>query len=588
MGKGDGGSYMTEKEALKRRIDAAAGREKADLVLKNCRIVNVFTGTIEAGEIAVKDGVIVSTDAGYEGRETIDAEGRFAAPGFIDAHIHIESSFVSPEQAGRMLVPRGTATIVADPHEIANVCGLDGLRYMLEAAKKTKLNILYAMPSCVPATPFENAGAKLDAEDMEEMLADERIFGLGEFMNVPGVVQADDSVLDKLTLARRMGKIVDGHAPAQSGKILNAYACVGILGDHECRTADEIKERIAKGMFALLREGSACHDLRELLKGVTEANSRRAMFCSDDRQPHTMLTEGHIDNHLRICVEEGFDPVTAIRMATLNAAEAFRLYDRGAIAPGRRADVVLLDDLKEFHAHQVFLGGELVAEEGRYLPEMAFADISTVRGSVNVRNFSAERFKLKLTGNKVRVIGVQKDGIVTSKEIATVKTDDGGDFVFDPAQDVCKIAVVERHHGTGQVGVGLLGGYGIKSGAVAISVAHDSHNIIVAGVSNEEMAFAVKALISMEGGMVVVREGKVLAAMALPIAGLMTTESGEWVAERLHALHEKARNELGVSADVEPIMTLTFMALPVIPALKLTNRGLFDVEKFDFVSLEEE
>ncbi len=577
---------MTEKEALRRRIDAAAGREKADLVLKNCRIVNVFTGTVGAGEIAVKDGVIVGTDAGYEGRETIDAEGRFAAPGFIDAHIHIESSFVSPEQAGRMLVPRGTAVIVADPHEIANVCGLDGLRYMLEAAKRTKLNILYAMPSCVPATPFENTGAKLDAADMEDLLADERIFGLGEFMNMPGVIRADDAVLDKLTLARRMGKIIDGHAPGMTGKELNAYACVGILGDHECRTAEEIRERLAKGMYVLLREGSACHDLRELLRGVTEANSRRAMFCSDDRQPKTIFDEGHIDHHLRICVEEGFDPVTAIRMATLNAAEAFRLYDRGAVAPGRKADVVLLDDLKDFHVHQVFLDGELAAEEGRYLPEVTFADISTVRGSVNVRNFSADRFKVRLTGNKVRVIGVQKGGIVTSKEIATVKTDGDGDFVFDPARDICKLAVVERHHGTGQVGVGLLGGYGIRAGAVAVSVAHDSHNIIVAGVSNEEMAFAVKALIAMEGGMAVVRDGEVLAAMALPIAGLMTTKSGEWVAEKLRAIHGKARGELGVSADVEPIMTLAFMALPVIPALKLTDCGLFDYEKFDFVPLE--
>ena len=577
---------MTEKEALRRRIDAAAGREKADLVLKNCQIVNVFTGTVGAGEIAVKDGVIVGTDAGYEGRETIDAEGRFAAPGFIDAHIHIESTFVSPEQAGRMLVPRGTAVIVADPHEIVNVCGLDGLRYMLEAAKRTKLNILYAMPSCVPATPFENAGAKLDAADMKELLADERIFGLGEFMNMPGIVRADDAVLDKLTLARRMGKIIDGHAPGMTGKELNAYACVGILGDHECRTAEEIRERLAKGMYVLLREGSACHDLRELLRGVTEASSRRAMFCSDDRQPKTIFDEGHIDHHLRICVEEGFDPVTAIRMATLNAAEAFRLYDRGAVAPGRKADVVLLDDLKDFHVHQVFLDGELAAEEGRYLPEVTFADISNVRGSVNVRNFSADRFKVRLTGNKVRVIGVQKGGIVTSKEIATVKTDGDGDFVFDPARDICKLAVVERHHGTGQVGVGLLGGYGIRAGAVAVSVAHDSHNIIVAGVSNEEMAFAVKALIAMEGGMAVVRDGEVLAAMALPIAGLMTTKSGEWVAEKLHAIHGKARGELGVSADVEPIMTLAFMALPVIPALKLTDCGLFDYEKFDFVPLE--
>ena len=577
---------MKDREALRRRIGAAAGREKADLVVRNCRIVNVFSGKIEPGEIAIVNGVIVGTDAGYEGRATVDAEGRFAAPGFIDAHTHIESSCLSPEQAGRMLVPHGTATIVADPHEIANVCGLDGLRYMLEAAKGTKLNILYAMPSCVPATPFEDAGAKLDAADMEELLADRRFFGLGEFMHMFGVIHAEDAVLDKLLLARRTGKLVDGHAPGLSGRELTAYACAGILGDHECRTAEEIKERIAKGMYAMLREGSACHDLRNLLAGVTEANSRRVLFCSDDCQPKTILAEGHLDRHLRICVEEGFDPVTAIRMATLNAAEAFRLYDRGAVAPGRRADIVLLDNLKDFHVHQVFLDGELVAEDGRYLPELSFADISTVRGSVKVRDFTADRLKVKFKGNMARVIGIQKGGIVTTKEIVAVQTDDDGDFVFDSDKDICKLAVIERHRGTGRIGVGLLGGYGIKSGAVAVSVAHDSHNLIVAGVNNEDMAFAVETLISMEGGMVVVKNSKVLAAMPLPIAGLMTTESAEWVAERLEAIHEKARTALGVSADVEPIMTLTFMALPVIPALKLTTRGLFDSERFQFVPLE--
>ena len=273
-------------------------------------------------------------------------------------------------------------------------------------------------------------------------------------------------------------------------------------------------------------------------------------------------------------------------MATLNAAEAFRLYDRGAIAPGRRADIVLLDDLKDFHVHRVFLGGEPVAEEGRYLPETVAADISAVRGSINVGDFSADRLKVKLKGNRARVIGIRKDSIETEKRIATVRTDDEGDYVFDPERDVCKLAVVERHRGTGRVGIGLLGGYGIKAGAVALSVSHDSHNIIVAGVSNEEMAFAVKTLVDMEGGAVIVRDGEVLASMALPVAGLMTTESGEWVAERLDALHEKARTELGISAEVEPLMTLTFMALPVIPALKLTTRGLFDYERFDFVPLE--
>ena len=578
---------MTGKDMLKRRIDAAAGRVKADLVIRNCRIVDVFSGEILPGDIAVADGVIVGIGAdGYDGETVIDAGGRFAAPGFIDAHIHIESTFVSPEQLGRMLVPHGSATIIADPHEIANVFGLDGIRYMLEAAKRTKLNIVYTMPSCVPATPFEDAGARLEAADMRELFADERIIGLGEFMNVQGVVHAKDAVLDKLLLARRLGKLVDGHSPTVTGKWLNAYTCVGVVGDHECTTVGEVQERVSRGMYILLRDGSACHNLRPLLATVTEANSRRFLLCSDDRQPRTILREGHIDNHLRICVEEGLNPVTAIRMATLNPAEAFHLFDRGAIAPGRRADIVLLDDLKGFHVFRMFIGGELVAEEGRYLPEITPVDASAMHGSVNVKDFSAERLKVRLASGRAHVIGMQNGSLLTDKLVVAVKTDAENDFVFDPAQDICKLAVVERHHGTGRIGVGLLGGYGIKRGAIAISVAHDSHNIIAAGVSNEEIAFAVEALIAMEGGMVVVRSGEVLASMPLPIAGLMTGESGEWVEERLAVLHEKARKELGVSEGVEPVMALTFMALPVIPALKLTDQGLFDCETYDFLPLE--
>ena len=578
---------MTEKEKLKRRIDVAAGRAKADLVIRDCRIVDVFSGEVLRGEIAVADGVIVGigTD-GYDGENVIDAEGRFAAPGFIDAHIHIESTFVSPEQLGRMLVPHGAATIIADPHEIANVCGLDGIRYMMEAAKRTKLNIIYMMPSCVPATPFEDAGACLEAADMRELFSDERMIGLGEFMNVPGVIHAEEAVLDKLLLARRTGKLVDGHSPMVTGKWLNAYAGVGVIGDHECTTAKEVWERISRGMYVMLRDGSACHNLRPLLATVTEANSRRFLLCSDDRQPKTILREGHIDNHLRICVKEGLNPVTAIRMATLNPAEAFHLFDRGAIAPGRRADIVLLDDLEGFHVHRMLIGGELVAEEGLYLPEISPADASAMHGSANVKDFSVQRLKVRLASGRAHVIGMRKGSLLTDKLVVPVKTDAEGDFVFDPAQDICKLAVVERHHGTGQIGVGLLGGYGIKRGAIAISVAHDSHNIIAAGVSNEEIAFAVESLIAMEGGMVVVRSGEVLASMPLPIAGLMTSESGEWVEARLAELHEKVRRELGVSEGVEPVMALTFMALPVIPALKLTDRGLFDFESFGFLPLE--
>lgn len=575
------------KNELKDLIDAAAGRRKADLVIKNCRIVNVLSGEIYLGEIAIADGKIIGMDKDeYDGEKIFDANGKFLAPGFIDAHIHIESSYISPEQLGRIIIPCGTTSIIADPHEIANVCGLRGLKYMLDAAQRTKLNIIYAMPSCVPATPFEDAGAVIEAADMLELIDDKNIFGLGEFMNAPGIINCDDKVLDKILLANKFGKMADGHAPKLSGKDLNAYLSVGIGGDHECTTVEEMNERIAKGMYVLIREGSACHNLKTLIKGVTTANSRRVLLCSDDCQPKTILELGHMNKNIKMCVEEGIDPITAIQMATVNVAESVGIIDRGEISIGSRADLVLLEDLKNFRVEKVWIDGELVADNGKYLPKIVPADISSVRGSVKVKNFSRDKLKLNLTSGKVNVIGIEPGGVVTKKYLAEIQLDDSGDFIFDAAQDICKIAVIERHHETGKVGLGLLGGYGIKRGAVAVSVAHDSHNIIAAGVNNEEIFCAVDALIKMEGGMVLVNGGKVISSIALPIGGLMSNLSGEELKEKLDALHEKAHVELGISANVEPVMTLTFMSLPVIPEIKLTARGLFDYDSFNFIPLE--
>ena len=577
-----------KKNELKNLIEVAAGRKSADLVIKNCQIVNVFSGEIERGEIAIVDGKIAGVGKNYDGKKIIDAEGKFAAPGFIDAHIHIESSYISPEQLGKIIVPFGTTTIIADPHEIANVCGLEGLRYMIDAAKKTKLKIIFAMPSCVPATNFEDAGAILNAEDMEEIFSDENIFGLGEFMNAPGVINCDEKVLDKILLAKKFNKLIDGHAPNLTEKNLNAYVAAGILGDHECMTIDEMQEKISRGMYILIREGSACQNLRKLLKGATEKNSRRLLLCSDDRQAQTIFEKGHMNNHLEICVEEKINPITAIQMATLNPAEAFRLFDRGAIKPGNCADIVLLNDLENFVAEKVFIDGELVAENGKYLPKIISQDISKVRGSVRVKNFYAERLKMNLKKNLVNVIKILPGGVVTKKITAEIKIDSSGDFIFDSSKDICKIAVIERHHETGKIGLGFLSGYGIKFGAIAISVAHDSHNIIVAGVNNSEMAFAVEKLIEMEGGMILVKDCEIISKIPLPIAGIMSDESGEIIAEKLNEFHEKAHEELGISKDVEPVMTLTFMSLSVIPEIKLTNRGLFDYEKFNFIDIEAE
>ena len=576
-----------EKEALKKLILVAGGQIPAETVIKNCKVLDVFSGKWTEGDIALCGGQIAGVGT-YQGETEIDAGGRYAVPGFIDSHIHIESTYLCPEELGRMLVPHGGTTIIADPHEIVNVCGMKGLDYMMRAAENTAMDVKFMLPSCVPATPFETSGAVIDAAEMEEPIQRENILGLGEFMNFPGVVAADDGVLDKLLTAKNAGKLIDGHSPGLSGLALNGYAAAGIQGDHECGTVEAMHDRLARGMYVLLREGSACHDLRTLIKGVTPENSRRCLLCSDDRQPRTILEKGHLDEHLRICVEEGIDPITALRMATLNAAECFRLYDRGAIAPGYRADIVLLDDLTEFHVDKVWIKGVLTAEQGEYLPEVQRHDIADVTGSVKFAEFSKEKFKMGLKSGHVHVIEIQPGGVVTKKTTATVPVDAQGEFIWSPSLDVAKVAVVERHRLTGNVACGFLKGYGIQAGAIAVSIAHDSHNVIVVGVNDDEMACAVEHLKEQSGGIVLVKDGKVIESMPMPIAGLMSDQSGKWVAERLAQIHEKAHRELGVGTDVEPVMTLTFMSLAVIPEVKLTDRGLFDVTQFSFIPLEAE
>lgn len=575
------------KEILKKLVDVAAGRVPADLVIKNCKVVDVYSSKIIEGDIAVVEGLIAGIGS-YQGKETIDGCGKYATPGFIDSHIHIESSYVSPEEIGRLLVPHGGTCIIADPHEIVNVCGINGLDYMMEAAKNTVLDIKYMIPSCVPCTPFENAGAIINAKEMKEPILRDNVLGLGELMNFPGVVAADSDILDKVMVAKESNKLIDGHSPSLFGNNLNAYASVGVRTDHECATVQDLQDRISRGIYVLLRQGSACHDLRNLLKGVTKENSRRCLLCSDDRQPKTILELGHLDNHLQICVEEGIDPITAIQMATINAAECFRLNDRGAIAPGLRADIVLLEDLKDFKVTNVFIEGKEVARDGKYLLETKKYDTSSVRGSMHVKDFSIEKLKLNLKSNKVHIIDILPGGVVTKKSVAEITLDENNDFVFEEEKDIVKVAVIERHKNTGNVAVGFLRGYGIKKGAVALSVAHDSHNIIVVGTSNEEMTLAVEKLIEQEGGVILVKGNEVIESMPMPIAGLMSDQTGEWVDKKLTSLHEKAYKELGIHGNVEPVMTLCFMSLIVIPEIKITDRGLFDVLKFDFISLEAE
>ena len=475
---------------MKQLILTASGQIPAKTVIKNCKVFNVFTGAFVQGDIALCGGQIAGVGS-YSGEVEVDAEGRYAVPGFIDSHIHIESSYLSPEELGRLLVPHGGTTIIADPHEIVNVCGIPGLDYMMQAAENTALDVEFMLPSCVPATPFEHAGAVINAPEMAEPIRRDKILGLGEFMNFPGVVNADDMVLDKLMCAKEAGKLIDGHSPGLSGLALNGYAAARIQGDHECSSVEDMQERLALGMYVLLRQGSACHDLRTLLKGVTPANSRRCLLCSDDRQPRTILEEGHLDSHLRICVEEGLDPATALRMATLNAAECFRLYDRGAIAPGYRADIVLLDDLTQFHVDRVWIQGVLAAEKGEYLLPVERCPIDSVKGSVRIQDFSEEKLKMHLKGGRVHAIEIQPGGVVTKKAVADIPLDENGEFLWSKELDIVKVAVAERHHETGNVACGFLKGYGIQAGAIALSIAHDSHNVIAVGVSDREMTAAV-------------------------------------------------------------------------------------------------
>lgn len=574
-----------ERNELKKLIDIAAGRIPADKVIKNCKVIDVYNGRIIEGDIALSDNLIAGVGS-YEGNEVIDAKGKFAAPGFIDTHIHIESSYVSPEELGRLIVPHGTTTIIADPHEIANVCGFNGINYMLKASEGTALDIKMMLPSCVPATPFEHSGARIDAKDMEEIMSSDKIHGLGEFMNFPGVTLGFDDVLDKLIVAKNSGKVIDGHSPGLFGNDLNAYACTRIKTDHECETVEDMHNRISRGMYVMLRQGSACHNLRTMAKGVTPYNSKRCILCADDMQPKTILSVGHLNNSLRMCVEENIDPIIAIQMATLNAAECYGLDDRGAIAPGLRADIVLFNNLTDFNVDNVFIEGREVASQGNYKLPIERYDISDTKGSFHVKDFSASKLNLKINSDKAHTIKILPGGVVTQKNIVSVDTDENNEFIFNKEQDVVKVAVVERHQNTGNVAVALLEGYGIKEGAIALSIAHDSHNIIVVGVNDEDMAFAVEELIKQGGGIIIVNKKEVIESMPMEIGGLMSNKSGEWVDEKLKSIHKLAHNVLNVNETVEPVMTLCFMSLPVIPEIKITDMGLFDVTQFKFIDIE--
>jgi adenine deaminase len=570
-------------------LPIARGDEPADVLLRNGRVVNVFTGEIIEADIAIAGDTIVGVGPGYEAKEEIDLGGRYVCPGLIDSHVHIESSMVTPPQFARAVVPRGTTTVVSDPHEIANVAGADGIHYMLDVSAGLPLTVCVNLPSCVPATPMATAGAELDADDLAALGELPRVLGLAEFMNVPGLVLGDPEALAKIEAFE--GRVIDGHSPDVSGPWLQAYIGAGPGSDHECTTAEEMIEKLRLGMVVFIREATGAKNLRALVPAVTPENSRRCGFCTDDRHPSDLLDEGHIDYLIRLAVEEGLDPVTAVRMATLNAAEWFRLRDRGAIAPGKRADLVVLSDLQDFRAEMVFAGGRLAAQDGEPVGEWPDpaedADVSAVRSTVNV-DWDALSFAIPAPAGvegehvRARVIGLVPDQIVTEQLVEPVPVVDG-QAVTDVARDILKLAVIERHHTTGNVGLGFVRGLGLERGALAGSVAHDAHNLVVAGCDDGSMMTAARAVGELGGGLVAVAGDEVLAQVPLPIGGLMSDRPLETVRQQMDALVEAA-HDLGSDLH-DPLMTLGFLALEVIPSLKLTDQGLVDVEAFDFVSL---
>ena len=569
---------MKKKSQIQKRNHQARGIEPADCVLKNCRLVDVFCGEIESTDVAICGDTIVGI-GDYSGKNEIDCQGSYVCPGFMEGHIHIESSMLSPSQFAATVLPHGTTTVVCDPHEIANVAGLAGIKYLIEESKDLQCAIYVMAPSCVPATHLENAGAVLHSREMEEILQLPQVIGIAEMMNFPGVLFQDEEVLNKLALGKKMNVPVDGHAPGLSGHDLQAYIGSGIMSDHECTTPAEAKEKLSSGMFLFIREGSTAKNLEGLFPVISERNSHRCLLVTDDCHPEELLRDGHLDRILRKAVKLGLDPITAIQMVTINVANYFGLKGRGALAPGYRADLVLFEDLQDIQPELVFSGGEQVrADSSRVSMDEKILTNSypEVFDSVYVDRKKLS-FAIPAEGKTARVIGLQKDQLVTESLELPVRVEDGL-AVADVEHDIVKMAVIERHHATGNIGLGFVQGMGLKQGALASTVGHDSHNITVVGVNDDDMLLVVQTIIKQGGGLAVVCNGKVTGSLVLDVAGLMSTSDAKVVADQFHDLLQ-ATAKLGVKMK-DPFMLMSFMALPVIPHLKMTDLGLVDVDKF--------
>lgn len=556
--------------AKQRIIAVAAGREKADLVLKNAKYLNVFSNEFLCGDIAVANGLIAGVGK-YDGKTEIDVSGKLVLPGFIDAHIHLESSMVTPAEFAKAVVAHGTTTVITDPHEITNVMGIDGVEYMIQASQNLPIDVHFMMPSCVPATEIDESGAELDCKDIDLYLDNKKVLGLAEMMNYVGVINGDKNVLSKIVTSQAHHKKIDGHAPELSGNDLNAYIAAGVYSDHECSTFENALEKLRKGQFIMIREGTAAHNLKALMPLLTQQYYSRCMFATDDKHPSDLLYGGHIDYIVKQALKNGADPIVALKTATHHAARYFLLNNKGAIASGYLADIVVVDNLEDFNVETVFKRGKLVFDG-----EVKDFSAPTVDEELAEKCFdtfhlnSVTPSSFKVDG-KLGLIGLVGGELLT-RNLGTADK-------IDVENDILKIACIERHKGTNHIGVGYVKGYSLKSGAVATSVAHDSHNIITVGCNDDDIAVAVNAIKDSKGGIAVVENGKIKALLELPIAGLMSDEPLTTVNEKLENAKSSAY-ELGADKSIDPFMTLSFLSLPVIPSLRITTKGVFDAENW--------
>ncbi|MDT8862473.1 adenine deaminase [Alkalihalobacillus sp. MEB130] len=571
---------------FKNQLAAATKREKAELVVKNANVIDVFTLTTYNADVAITNGMIVGIGT-YEGKKEIDANGAYMAPTFIDGHVHIESAMVPPEEFTKIVVPRGVTTVMADPHEIANVGGIEAVKYMIDAAKDLPLDIKIMVPSCVPATNFEHNGAELTTGDIEKLFDEHDAYGLAEVMDYPAVLSGEEKMVAKLQAAWQRGKTIDGHAAGLDTTGLNAYRVAGISNDHEAVTAEDGLERIRRGMYLLMREGTAAKDIEALLPILTPQNARRCVFATDDKHLDDLVNEGSIDASVRKAIKLGVDPLQAIQMASLNAAECFGLKEKGAIAPGYEANFLLIRNLDEIDIDDVYVKGECVAAKGKMISTLreAVPPPTYLLNSVQLEPLTMDRLALPVHSSKAHVIGVTPGSIVTDHLVEEIDVENGA---FQPSivKNHLKLVVAERHHKLGHVGIGIVKGIPIKEGAIVATVAHDSHNIVACGADDASILYAIEQVANQQGGIAVVRGNEVLANLPLPLAGLMSLQPFEQINESLQKLEEALR-EIGFNEEWNPFLTLSFLALPVIPSLKLTDTGLFDVTQFSHINVSE-